>query len=418
MTKTSRFKLSSVFLLGSQPSFINDDGLGFVSVNESSEQHAQIEKILDSLDVETTPPLIVRNERDLANLDVNVDAFLLFVHCIKRFPSLIALATTGKRIILTSEEGAAGHILDAYEYLSEYENVTYALTFPEVRRKIRVLKAVKHIKATKVGVFDAGKRSLKEIVWHKNPLLTDKFDTTYINIQDFKRRYQNVDETKAKNLAKAWMSEAEVREPTLEDVTQSARVYLAMKHTIEKMGIDVAYVLWCSQFNSMLGTKMCFAISKLNDVGLLTGCWRGGNLLPMLVLNTVAKKPVFFGEVHMYEEGIISLRHCAVPQTVADCQYVLRRWRDREGTVTGYCNLPEGEVTIVNAGQGDTAVVMQGTVIDSRDLGGENCRTTVWIELEDKTLVPALIGREFAMVYGSYKAEAKDVVTQLGIKVK
>ena len=300
--------------------------------------------------------------------------------------------------------------------IAEYDNVKIALGFEEIRRKIRILKAVKELRTTKVCVFDTGKRSLDAAAWYKNPLLKDNFKTQYVDIRDFENRYKGVDKVEAGNLAKEWMNESEVIEPSLEDVTKSARLYTAMKNIIENMGADAAYVLWCAQFEPMLETKMCFAIAKLNDGGYLTGCWRGESLLPMLILHALSEKPVFFGEVHTYRDGIMSLRHCAVPQKIANCQYVLRKWRDRQGTVTGYCEMPKGEVTLVNAGQGDRIVVMRGDALQSRDLGGDNCRTTVWVKIEDEEVVHNLTARELALVYGDYVEETREVGKMLGIE--
>jgi hypothetical protein len=117
----------------------------------------------------------------------------------------------------------------------------------------------------------------------------------------------------------------------------------------------------------------------------------------------------------MYRDGIIGLRHCAVSQKMTSCKYVLRRWRDQEGTVTGYCELLKDEVTIVNCGMGDNIVAISGDVIDCKDIGGDNCRITVWVEVEDK-LIHNLVEREVAMVYGNYVEEAKEVGIALGVK--
>ena len=407
--KRKWLKVRPVFLLGSNPSFLREDGLGFKDVKDKAEQDAKTDEILQQLGIKTEAKFFVRKEEDFNHLDTNADAYLIFAHCLDRFPYLISLASTGKPIIISSEEGAAGEILDTYEYLSEHDNVKVAFTFDEIRQRLRILKAVKQIMGTKVCVFDSGERSPDGAAWYNNPLIRNKFKTRYIDVQDFEKRYQNVDKKEAESLAKKWMDDSEVKEPSLEDVTKSARLYIAMKDIIEDMKADAAYVLWCAQFEKMLGTKMCLAITKLNDAGYLTGCWRGENLLPMLILHSLTEMPIFFGEVHTYKDGIISLRHCAVPLKIASSTPVLRRWRDRKGTVTAYCEMPKGEVTLVNSGAGDRIAVMKGDVVDCRDLGGTNCRTTVWIKLEDQRLVNRLTGRELAMAYGDYVEEAKEV---------
>ena len=402
-------KVIPVFLLGPTPSFIREDKLGFRDVKNESEQDAKTDEILKQLELKTEDKVLVRKEEDLFGLDTRADAFIIFSHCMDRFPYLISLAASGLPIIISAEEGLSSDALDTYEYLADYDNVKIFFNYEEIRKRLKILKAVKQIRKAKVCVFDSGERSLDGVAWYKNPLLMGKFKTQYINLQDFEKRYNEIDQSEAQSLAKKWMEDSEVKEPSLEDVTKSAQVYIAMKSIIEHMEADVAYVLWCGQFSEMLGTKMCFAITKLNDAGIPTGCWRGENLLPLLILHYLSEKPAFFGEAHTYGDGILSLRHCAVPSRISSSPLVLRRWRDRKGTVTGYCEMPKGEVTLVNSGIGDKISAMKGEVVKCGDLGGDNCRTTVWVKIEDQSLISEITGREFAMVYGDHVEEAIEV---------
>jgi hypothetical protein len=88
-----------------------------------------------------------------------------------------------------------------------------------------------------------------------------------------------------------------------------------------------------------------------------------------------------------------------------------------EGTVTGYCQLPKGEVTLVNCGIGDKLVIAGGRVVDCKDLGGESCRMTVWVEIDNEDSISRLVGRELAMIYGDFAKEAAAIGNQLGLQV-
>jgi|GEM_PF-3871769 len=417
--KTGRkMKVRAVFLLGSNPSFIRKDGMGFEDIHDASLQESKTDGILREVGIEIEKKVLVRKEEDLNELELNCDAFIIFAHCLHRFPQLITLAQTGIPLVVSGEEGALGEALDLYQYLAEYENVRVACDYEEIRRSIRVVNAAWRIKRVKVCLFDTGERSLNGAAWYKNPLLKGEFNTQRVDVSDLKARYENVERREAKSLAKVWGTECTVLGPTMEDIVRSARVYIAMKGIIEETGGDVSYVLWCGQFNDLFGTKMCLAIAKLNDAGYLTGCWRGENFLPMLILHELSGGPIFFGEVHMYRDGVLSLRHCAVPTKIASSPAVLRPWRDRKGTVATYCEMARGEVTLVNSGTGERMVVMKGEVVESKDLGGDNCRTTVWVRIDERRIVHRLTGREFAMVYGNYTEEAGEVGRLLGIEVE
>jgi len=411
-----KIKIKPVFLLGKNPVFIREDGLGFINIKDDRKLDSRIDKILDSLNLKSEQKLIIRKDKDLNDLESDIDVYIVFSHTLERFKNMVSIAKTGKPVIITSDEGAIGEALDTYEYLSDFNNVHFASNFLEVKNKIKLLNLSSQLKNKKIVIFDSGERSDSYSCWYKNPLIEGNFKTKYVNLEDFKNRYDSVDQRKAEKLAQKWVDECEVIEPSILDITKSARLYIAMKDIIKNMKADIAYVLWCGQFNSMLDTKMCFVVSKLNDNGILTGCWRGENLLPMLVLNSISGKNVFFGEIHMYDKGILSIRHCAVPKKIANCKYTLRRWRNKRGTVTGYCKLPEGEVTIMNSGQGDRAVIFTGKLLETKDIEGDNCRTTLWIEIADENIIKRFVGRELALVYGNYVEEAKDFAETLGTK--
>jgi hypothetical protein len=400
-------KFASLFLLGSR-SLIR------------AEEEAKSDEMLDKLGLSKELKFLVRKDEDVLQINVyGIDGFVLFPYCNERFSSLIYLGESKLPIIIFGGEDNFGYALDTYGYLAAHENVQIVYNPEELKEKIKVLQTAKLFPKIKVCVFDFGYWKLDGAAWLKNPIVSGKLNTQNIDKAKFLEAYRNADREKAESLAKKWMSEAEkVLEPTFEDVVKSAMVYLAMKRVIEDMKANAAYVLWCGQFTKELGTKMCFALAKLADDGYPVGCWRGENLLPLLILHTVSQKPIFVCEAFTREGKIITLRHCFAPTTITPHRYVLRRWRNMEGTVTGYCQLPKGEVTLVNCGIDDKLVVVKGKVVDCKDLGGDNCRMTVWVKLENEDVVRSFVGREFAMVYGNYEREAKQTGRMLGLQVQ
>lgn len=387
--------------------------------SDEAERDAKTDEIAERYDLEKGLKVLVEKEEDITEIDVGgADGFVILPHCSERFSPLIYLAESGMPVIIASEENTFDHALETYEYLADRENVEVAFGPEAVRRKIRALRALKWIREAKTCLFDLGEWRLSEVAWHKNPVVSGMLDTQSIDREGFFDLYENADRAQAESLARGWIEESEVVEPSFEDVVKSARLYMAMKTVMEEMDTDAGYVMWCGQFTERLGTKMCFALAKLADDGYPMGCWRGENLLPLLMLHSASGRPVFVCEAFTHLGKTMTLRHCFAPSTIASCRYVLRRWRDREGTVTGYCQLPEGEVTVVNCGIGDRLAVFKGRVTECRDLGGENCRMTVWVEVDDERSIHKMVGRECTMVYGDYEEEARAIGEMLGLKVQ
>ena len=166
-----KITIKPLFLLGSRPLFLQDDKSKFYSITDTHAYDLKTDELLHKIGIETEPKILIRNDDDLKQLDITADVFIVFTHCIRRFPSLITLANTGKPIIITGDEGALGEVLDTYHYLAEYQNVKYLATCDDVRKEVAVLDAVRHILESKVCLFDTGERTLDRVVWYKNLLL-------------------------------------------------------------------------------------------------------------------------------------------------------------------------------------------------------------------------------------------------------
>jgi hypothetical protein len=402
-------RILPVFLLGATPEIMSKD---------ETAQDAQTDEILKKYGICNRSKHLVRKDRDLLAINNHdADGYIVFPYTLERFASLILLAEIGKPVTIVSEEEAFLYALETYDYLSDHENVHIAFSSEEVKAATKRMIPAKWLESIKICVFDAGKWELDGIAWQKNPLFAGKLNAENIDMDKFLHACKNVEKTKAERIAAKWMKDAIVIEPSVQDIVKCAQIYLAMKATMKQTEADAAYVLWCGQFTKPLEAKLCFVLAKLAEEGHPVGCWRGGNLLPMLILNMASDRPVFTPEAFTHQGKTISLKHCFAPGIMGACKYTLRRWRRMKGTVTGYCQLPKGEVTIVNCGIGDKIVVAKGKIIDCKDLGAENCRITIWVRFEDEQPIHKFVGREFAVVYGDYEEEAKQIAEKLGIKV-
>jgi len=398
-----------VFLLGRRSILKSKDKAGI---------ERETDELLKIYGLGTKLKYLVKKEEELLKIQTKgVDGFVLFPFCANRFSPLIYLAETTLPIIIASNEENFCNALETYEYLADHENVVVALGPDEVKRRVKVLEVSKWMKNAKVCLFNMEPWTLKGTAWNRNPLIREKLNTEAIDPEKFFDAYEKADKTKAETLARKWMKESKVLEPSLKDVVKSARLYIAMKAVIRGMKADAGYVLWCGQFTKKLGTKMCYALVKLAEDGYPVGCWRGENLLSLLILHSISNKPIFVWEAFTHKGDIVTFRHCFAPSTIGPSKPVMRNWRNMEGTVTAYTELPRGEVTMVNCGIGDRLFAFKGDVVDCKDLGGDNCRMTIWVRMKSPESVRNFVGRECAMVYGDYLKEAVEMGEILGLKV-
>lgn len=278
-------------------------------------------------------------------------------------------------------------------------------------------EAAKWVKNAKVAVFGMENLTAEDAVSWKNPITLHTLNVRHIKPERLIETCNKASKTKAKSLAKRWISESTVKEPSFEDVTNSARIYLAFKQLVKEENADAVYVPWCGVFTNPLQAKLCYALARLADDGIPSGCWRGENLLSLLVLHAVTHKPVFVCESHRKRETILELRHCFAPTKLSEVKPVLRPWRIMPHTVTAYCQLPKGTATLVNSGIGDKILITKAQITDCKDLEGDNCRITIYAKLENPKDISKLQSQEFALAYGDYTTEAREASKRFGMQV-
>jgi hypothetical protein len=278
-------------------------------------------------------------------------------------------------------------------------------------------EAAKWVKNAKVLVFGMEDLKPEEAASWKNPLTLCTLNVHHVKPERLIETCNKASKTKATRLAKQWITKSTVKEPSFEDIVKSASIYLAFKQIIKEENADAVYVPWCGVFTKPLQAKLCNALARLADDVIPTGCWRGENLLPLLILHATTHKPIFVCESHGQTENTLELRHCFAPTKLSQNKPVLRPWRNMPHTVTAYCQLPKGTATLLNSKEGDKTLITKATVLDCRDLEGDNCRITIHAKLPNKETLSKLLGEEFALAYGDYTEQAKQTAKKLELQV-
>lgn len=402
-------RIVPVFLLGS--------GQNLAGQNKT-EQEAKIAEILESFHMRVEDEFLIREEADFDKTrGLRFDALLVFPCCQDRFAGLVELAEGGLPVIIVGEGEFFSNALDVITYLADHPNVSLALSRVEVRYELAAIRAARWVKNAKVIAFDMENLKPEEAATWKNPITLHSLNITHVKPERLIETYRNINTKKAEKLANEWAGQYAVKEPKLEDMVRSARAYLALKAVMKEAEADVVYVPWCGMFTKPLETKLCFAMAKLADDGVPVGCWRGENLLPMLILHAITHKPVFIGEIDKHKGKTITVKHCFCPTRLSVAKPVLRRWRSMKGTVTAYCQLPKGTATLVNSGIGNKTLITKVNVLNCQDLGNKTCRVTLTLQLPDENMLRKLQGPECALVYGDCTRPAEYTARMLGIQV-
>jgi L-fucose isomerase-like protein len=396
------------------------------------EKLKQLRKSL-KVDVQILKGIVVYEEKDVPLLDeylAKADVVLLYKPHLGLGDCIVKISEYGLPIILFSDEGLVNNPLDALEFVYSREKVWVAVDYQDLNNYLTALSAKKKLAQTKVLILNAdyphwgrflcrvrgGREAIKE-----------KLGVTleYVNSEEVIERWQNVSAEHFRPLVEKWMKGAErIVEPKEEDVVAVAKLYLMMKDLLEE---KKARALTMAYGQSPLPVP-CFAYTNLRDEGVPSACEADIiSLLSMIMLNYVAEKPCFMGNIFVdATDGTLVITHCVCPRKMEGYKanpepYTLRRYHKEKftGSLTAYVKMEVGrEVTICRlSGDLKTMLVARGTIVDCVDSDAEEyCRIKAKVKIENpKEFVHKASGNHHVMVYGDYTNPLKSLNETLNI---
>jgi L-fucose isomerase-like protein len=231
-----------------------------------------------------------------------------------------------------------------------------------------------------------------------------------IEMTEFKTFFLEItDEDCQKNFDNLTNNSQEIVEPTKKDIIDNIKVYLAMKKLVKKYDLD-AITLRCFDLVLDLGTTGCFALSLLNDEGIIAGC--EGDIVSTIGMLLVYKKtggiPWMANPSRLdIENNSLILAHCTVPISLVD-KYIIRSHFESGIGVGIQGNFPTGDVTIFRIGGNNLDKIWLATgEIVSTSKEEDLCRTQIKVKLNSEYSVTDLLtnplGNHLIIIPGIFK---------------
>jgi L-fucose isomerase-like protein len=204
---------------------------------------------------------------------------------------------------------------------------------------------------------------------------------------------------------------AAIKEPSKKEIKNVVKVYAALKELIHAHKLNSVSVR-CFDLVTDLKTTGCFALSKLNDEGIIAGC--EGDLvstLGMLWANYLTNQTVWMANPAQIDEQSNSmwLAHCTVPMSMTE-NYKLRSHFESGFGVGIEGELAKGKITVLRIGGKNLEKiwVSNGEILETGS--SENlCRTQVKVKLHGTAKVTDLLneplGNHLLLMRGSYAKE-------------
>ncbi len=219
-------------------------------------------------------------------------------------------------------------------------------------------------------------------------------DVIPVKMTELKNFFSEItDEQCQENFNELTGNSTEIVEPSSKDILNNIKVYLAMKKLILKYDLD-AVTLRCFDLVLDLGTTGCFALSRLNDEGIIAGC--EGDMVSTLGMLLVYKKtgriPWMANPSRLnLKNNSILIAHCTVPVSLVD-NYILRSHFESGIGVGIQGTFSKGDVTIFRIGGNDLDKVWQvnGEIV-STSKEEDLCRTQIEVKLNSEYNVADLL---------------------------
>ncbi|MGP3666998.1 MAG: L-arabinose isomerase family protein [Candidatus Bathyarchaeota archaeon] len=288
----------------------------------------------------------------------------------------------------------------------------------KVTRVVHVLWKIKNLKLATVGFIGSNKDLNR-----KN--FVRKFFGTNVKTLSLKKlegRLGEVVEKEVDSLISRFKDCFEVVEPSQEDIKNSCKLYLALKHIMKTENLS-CITLDCFSLLKKLNITPCLAFSLLIDEDLQGVC--EGDILHvplMLLLPKLTGKPCWLANLSKVnlEDKTLTFAHCTAATKLSDGGKVKLRSHFETGlSVALEVQLKNGPLTIIHVVRKPPSLVVGvGEAIKKESQSENLCRTQVSLKFNgDLKRFLETTGNHHVLCYGDLTPELEIVSNATGLRL-
>lgn len=210
------------------------------------------------------------------------------------------------------------------------------------------------------------------------------FEFTKIPIEELYSLYENVLPSATGKQLESF--KIENNNIDLEELQKAEAFYLALKQLVDNHNLT-AFTIRCFDLLLEYQTTGCFALSKLNDEGIIAGC-EGDivSLIGMIIANRKTNQTVWMANPSQIDidNSELVLAHCTVPTCLTSGTTLDTHFESDQGIgIVG--NIPDSDITLFRLGGDklDKKFVCTGKTVP-HNLNPNLCRTQIRIKVDDK----------------------------------
>ena len=337
-------------------------------------------------------------------------------------------ASFGRPLMILAHESmnSLPAVLEALPSLDQSHGTAVAfgrngVELAKVKRFVAAAKALDRMKSHRIGLV-GGPSSWLTYSMPDEKSLEGRFGmkVMVIPMEEFDGEYKRARKPLVAKLAKEARSKApSVAEINDVDFDKSARIFVALKELIKKHELT-SLSIRCFDFIGKYRSTGCYAVSLLNDRGVVAGC--EGDIpatVAMITLSEVTGSPTFLANPTYVRGHKLVLAHCTIaPKLTTKYRYRTHFESGLGVAISGA--LKEGERVTVARYNREYSVLRagEGKIVKGVAWSEELCRTQAEIEMDGdaETIKDNPMGNHLVLTYGNHINLLRELASLAGMR--
>ena len=371
---------------------------------------------------------VVSESQEVDELDGSMTGIVILVLCGGTVQLIRSIAGKGKPVLVLAHEGlnSLPAALEALPSISESNPPQLLFGMEKAGLKkvedfFRGLKALDSLRRQRILLVNGPDPGLPYSVADERGL-KERLGIEVVNtgMDEFNRRHDAIERSKVVDESRRMDGRAPI-DPALErdSFERSARIYLTMKGLVDDKRVS-ASSLNCFPLLDSYDVSGCYALSALNDDGIVSGC-EGDvpSTVAMMVLKELSGQPAFMGNPTYVDEHKVVIAHCTVAtKLTATFSYATHFESGKGVAISG--ELRERErVTVLRFSKAfDIMRAGEGKITKGKAWSKEICRTQVEIEMDGdaRSMIERPLGCHYALTYGQHLGSLEQMARLSGMR--
>jgi L-fucose isomerase-like protein len=370
---------------------------------------------------------VISDAKEVDELDERMTGIAILVLCGGTVQLIKSIAEKGKPVLVLAHEGmnSLPAALEALPSISEDDPPQLLFGMEEAGLKkledfFKGLKALDSLRGQRILLVNGSDPGLPYSIADEGSL-KERLGIEIVNtgMSEFRAKHDGIERSKAVGESRKMEERAPI-DPKLDrdSLERSAKIYLTMKDLVDDSGVS-ASSLNCFPLLDSYDISGCYALSALNDEGIVSGC-EGDvpSTVAMMVLKELSGQPAFMGNATYIDEHRVVIAHCTIATKLTTTFGYTTHFESGKGVgITG--ELRKGErVTILRFSRAFNIMrAGEGTITKGKAWSKELCRTQVEIEIDGdaRSMMERPLGSHYALTYGRHLGSLEQMARLSGM---